>query len=135
MAISRQLHRLICCRSYETARKIKQKQDEYCDRALSGDWASLGTFPDDLQWEALVDVLRGRVKVRHSVNPKIHIKTLMKVHTHGYEATDLDGLVRVCNASTHKGIFIILLDSSQMSLISRLLHSIMHTKHILFRNF
>ena len=61
----------------------------------------------------------------------------MKVHTHCYEATDLDGLVRVCNASTHvfKGIFIILLDSSQMSLISQLLHSIMHTKHILFQNF
>lgn len=39
-----------------------------------------GEFPESLQWEALVDVLRGRVKV----------------HTHCYEAVDLDGLVRVC---------------------------------------
>ena len=68
MVNSRQLHRLICCRSYETARKIKQQQDEYCDRALSGDWNGLGSFPDDLQWEALVDVLRGRVKVRRRVS-------------------------------------------------------------------
>ncbi|PFH51541.1 hypothetical protein AMATHDRAFT_2992 [Amanita thiersii Skay4041] len=64
--------------AYETARKIKQEQDDYCDRALAGDWNGLGAFPEDLQWEALVDVLRGRVKV----------------HTHCYEATDLDGLVR-----------------------------------------
>jgi len=65
MVVPRQLHALIyCCYSYETARKIKQQQDDYCDSALSGDWNGLGAFPDDLQWEALVDVLRGRVKVR-----------------------------------------------------------------------
>lgn len=53
-----------CCYSYETAQKIKRQQDEYCDSALSGHWDGLGAFPDDLQWEALVDVLRGRVKAR-----------------------------------------------------------------------
>ena len=44
-----------------------------------GKWNNLGDFPEDLQWEALVDVLRGRVKV----------------HNHCYEAVDLDNMVRV----------------------------------------
>ncbi|KAF9566706.1 carbohydrate esterase family 9 protein [Agrocybe pediades] len=66
---------------YETARKIKVKQDEYCAKALDGQWQNLGDFPEDLQWEALVDVLRGRVKV----------------HNHCYEAVDLDGIVRLTN--------------------------------------
>jgi hypothetical protein len=40
----------------------------YCSKASSGQWDRLGEFPDDLQWEALVDVLRGRVKVsQHSL--------------------------------------------------------------------
>ncbi len=49
--------------SYDTARKIKGKQDAYCSKALAGHWDGLGEYPEDLQWEALVDVLRGRVKV------------------------------------------------------------------------
>jgi hypothetical protein len=49
--------------SYDTARKIKERQDSYCADALAGKWHGLGVFPDDLQWEALLDVLRGRVKV------------------------------------------------------------------------
>lgn len=49
--------------SYDTARKIKESQDAYCTKALAGEWNGLGNFPEDLQWEALVDVLRGRVKV------------------------------------------------------------------------
>ncbi|KAF8664372.1 hypothetical protein AX16_000743 [Volvariella volvacea WC 439] len=60
---------------YNTAHKIKVQQDEYCAKAVAGEWDGLGAFPEDLQWEALVDVLRGRVKV----------------HNHCYEATDLDG--------------------------------------------
>ncbi|TRM69894.1 hypothetical protein BD626DRAFT_422385 [Schizophyllum amplum] len=66
---------------YETARKIKQSQDQYCDKATAGQWNGIGEFPEDLQWEALVDVLRGRVKV----------------HNHCYEAVDLDGMVRITN--------------------------------------
>ncbi|EGN99897.1 hypothetical protein SERLA73DRAFT_72673 [Serpula lacrymans var. lacrymans S7.3] len=66
---------------YEHARKIKEAQDEYCSKAFSGGWDGLGDFPEDLQWEALVDVLRGRVKV----------------HAHCYEAVDLDALVRLTN--------------------------------------
>ena len=82
--------------SYETARKIKEKQDNYCEAALKGHWSSLGEFPEDLQWEALVDVLRGRVKV--SDLPRAHLPKVLaafKIHTHCYEAVDLDGLVRV----------------------------------------
>ncbi|KAG6849988.1 hypothetical protein H0H93_002778 [Arthromyces matolae] len=68
-------------RSYDKARKIKDSQDRYCAKAQSNQWEGLSDFPEDLQWEALVDVLRGRVKV----------------HNHCYEATDLDGLVRISN--------------------------------------
>ena len=49
--------------SYDKARQIKEKQDAYCSKALAGRWDGLGEFPEDLQWEALVDVLRGRVRV------------------------------------------------------------------------
>ena len=64
---------------YDKARQIKEKQDEYCSKVLSDEWDGLGAFPDELQYEALVDVLRGRVKV----------------HVHCYEAVDLDDIVRV----------------------------------------
>ncbi|KAI0297178.1 carbohydrate esterase family 9 protein [Russula brevipes] len=67
--------------AYDTARQIKEKQDAYCSAALAGQWAGLGEFPEDLQWEALVDVLRGRVRVQ----------------THCYEAVDLDDLIRLSN--------------------------------------
>ncbi|KAJ7698620.1 carbohydrate esterase family 9 protein [Mycena rosella] len=67
--------------AYNTARILKDKQDAYCGKALAGQWAGLGEFPEDLQWEALVDVLRGRVKVQN----------------HCYEAVDIDGMVRLTN--------------------------------------
>ena len=54
---------------YEKARKIKLAQDDYCTKATRGEWAGLGEFPEDLQWEALVDVLRGRVKVAAAWHP------------------------------------------------------------------
>ncbi|KAI0643981.1 carbohydrate esterase family 9 protein [Trametes meyenii] len=66
---------------YEKARQIKQAQDDFCAKAAKGEWAGLGEFPEELQWEALVDVLRGRVKVQ----------------THCYETVDLDDLVRITN--------------------------------------
>ncbi|TFK25665.1 composite domain of metallo-dependent hydrolase [Coprinopsis marcescibilis] len=67
--------------AYETARKLKVEQDEYCSKAVAGRWTDLGAFPENLQWEALIDVLRGRVKV----------------HNHCYEAVDLDNMVRLTN--------------------------------------
>jgi len=65
--------------AYDKARQIKEKQDAFCSAAVAGKWAGLDEFPEDLQWEALVDVLRGRVRVQ----------------THCYEAVDLDDLIRV----------------------------------------
>lgn len=53
--------------SYEKARQIRDAQDAYCVKARNGQWTGLGEFPEDLQWEALVDVLRGRVKVSRAV--------------------------------------------------------------------
>ncbi|KAF9259723.1 carbohydrate esterase family 9 protein [Marasmius fiardii PR-910] len=69
--------------AYEQARKLKEEQDEFCERVESGRWDLLRTrtFPEDLRWEALVDVLRGKVKIQ----------------THCYEAVDLDGMVRLTN--------------------------------------
>ena len=64
---------------YNEARKVKEAQDAYCEKALAGRWEGLGDFPEELKWEQLVEVLRGRVKVQ----------------THCYEATDFDGLIRV----------------------------------------
>ncbi|KAF8207137.1 carbohydrate esterase family 9 protein [Mycena galopus ATCC 62051] len=67
--------------AYNTASQIKKQQDEYCSKALVDEWDGLGEFPENLQWEALVDVVRGRVKVQ----------------IHCYEAVDFDGLVRLSN--------------------------------------
>ncbi|THH17725.1 hypothetical protein EW146_g3143 [Bondarzewia mesenterica] len=67
--------------AYNTARKIKISQDEYCLKARAGQWDDLGSFPEVLQWEALVDILRGKVKVQ----------------THCYEAVDIDNFVRLSN--------------------------------------
>ncbi|CCM03596.1 uncharacterized protein FIBRA_05734 [Fibroporia radiculosa] len=69
--------------AYNKARQIKESQDAYCADALAGNHAVLGNtpFPEDLQWEALVDVLRGRVKVQ----------------VHCYETVDLDDIVRLTN--------------------------------------
>ncbi|KAF5322050.1 hypothetical protein D9619_001859 [Psilocybe cf. subviscida] len=64
---------------YNVAKELKEKQDKYCARALSNDWRGLGDFPQDLKWEALVDVLRGHVKV----------------NVHCYEAVDIDAFVRL----------------------------------------
>jgi hypothetical protein len=64
---------------YNEARKVRDAQDKYCAAARLGNWRGLGAFPESLEYEALVDVLRGRVKV----------------HTHCYEAVDLDALVRL----------------------------------------
>ncbi|KZT35524.1 hypothetical protein SISSUDRAFT_1064386 [Sistotremastrum suecicum HHB10207 ss-3] len=68
---------------YEEARKIKVAQDEYCAKAKAGLWNDIKgiPFPYSLHWEALVDVLRGRVKV----------------NCHTYEAVDIDFLARLTN--------------------------------------
>jgi hypothetical protein len=51
--------------AYEKASQIKASQDAYCAKAEAGLWSTIdGNFPESSQYEALVDVLRGRVKVR-----------------------------------------------------------------------
>lgn len=54
--------------AYDEARKIKNAQDDYCRKVEAGEWDSLRghDYPENLQWEILVDVLRGRVKVRRA---------------------------------------------------------------------
>ncbi|KIK81164.1 hypothetical protein PAXRUDRAFT_15392 [Paxillus rubicundulus Ve08.2h10] len=65
--------------AYNKARQLKETQDNHCSKISSGTHSELGNFPEDLQWEMLTDVLRGKVKV----------------HTHCYEAVDLDQLMRL----------------------------------------
>ncbi|OCH88859.1 carbohydrate esterase family 9 protein [Obba rivulosa] len=69
--------------AYDKARQTKEAQDDYCAKALDGKWHALkdAPYPEDLQWESLVDVLRGRVKVQ----------------VHCYETVDLDDIVRLTN--------------------------------------
>ncbi|KAI5115486.1 hypothetical protein M0805_007780 [Coniferiporia weirii] len=66
---------------YNKAKEIKDAQDAFCEKALKGEWDGQAKFPEELQWEAAVDVLRGKVKVQ----------------THCYEAVDLDNFVRLSN--------------------------------------
>ncbi|PVF97468.1 hypothetical protein CPB86DRAFT_807236 [Serendipita vermifera] len=69
-------------KSYDEARKIKKKQDDFCAKVEAGLWNEVpDEFPESLQWEALVDVLRGRVKVNN----------------HCYEAVDFDQQIRLTN--------------------------------------
>ncbi|KAJ7182422.1 hypothetical protein C8R43DRAFT_1100885 [Mycena crocata] len=68
-------------RAYDEARKVRDAQDVFCEAAEQGSWDGETAFPESLQWEALVDVLRGRVKLS----------------VHCYEAVDLDQLVRLSN--------------------------------------
>ncbi|KAG8864537.1 hypothetical protein FRB96_005040 [Tulasnella sp. 330] len=66
--------------AYEEARKIRDAQDIYCTKAEAGLWDSLASeVPKDLQWEALVDVLRGKVK---STSTLTLLVTLMVLRGH-----------------------------------------------------
>lgn len=49
--------------SYNSAKELKESQDAYCAKATAGQFEDLGEFPEDLAWEPLSEVLRGRVKV------------------------------------------------------------------------
>ena len=53
--------------AYDKGRKIRDAQDSFCAKVVAGVWATLEIegveSPEELQWECLVDVLRGRVKV------------------------------------------------------------------------
>jgi len=50
--------------AYNEARNMKNRQDTFCANVEKGLWESVDDqFPEDLKWEVLVEVLRGRVKV------------------------------------------------------------------------
>jgi hypothetical protein len=53
--------------AYNEAKKVKDNQDAFCKKVEAEEWGSLvgdeSNFPESLEWESLVDVLRGRVKV------------------------------------------------------------------------
>ncbi|KAM0746981.1 composite domain of metallo-dependent hydrolase [Meredithblackwellia eburnea MCA 4105] len=70
--------------SFEEARKVKVRQDQWCEKAAEvharGEFLD-ESFPEDLEWEALVDVLRGKVRV----------------NTHCYESTDFSAFIRHSN--------------------------------------
>lgn len=49
--------------AYTEAAKIVEAQDALCAKAENGLWDLIDTpFPQDIKWESLVDVIRGRVK-------------------------------------------------------------------------
>lgn len=52
-------------KAYNEAKKIKDQQDQFCSQLLNGDLRRAEEeFPESpLETEALVDVLRGRVKL------------------------------------------------------------------------
>ncbi|KAI0776137.1 composite domain of metallo-dependent hydrolase [Trametes elegans] len=67
--------------AFAEARQIRDAQDAFCHKAEAGLWHEIAgqRYPEDLRWEALVDVLRGRVKVSVDCS----------------EAVDLDAMVRL----------------------------------------
>ena len=60
-----------------SAKQLRTKQDEWCKIGA----ANKEPYPEDLEWESLVDVLRGKVNV----------------NVHCYEAVDFDQLIRLTN--------------------------------------
>ncbi|KZP34593.1 carbohydrate esterase family 9 protein [Athelia psychrophila] len=68
-------------KAYTQASNLRREQDSYCLKAAQGLWDSLGAFPSDLEWEPLVDVLRGKAKA----------------HVQADESVDLDDMVRLSN--------------------------------------
>lgn len=68
--------------AYNEARNLVHDQDAFCANVASERWdllAKNAEFPENLKYEPLVDVIRGKAKV----------------HVHCYEAVDIDGIVRV----------------------------------------
>jgi hypothetical protein len=97
---------------YNEGRLLKERQDKFCAAAEAGQWAGLEEFPEDLKWEALTDVIRGKVKVTLEYVTFMFTKAPshpcwpnFQVHTHCYEAVDFDGLVRVSRTSVVHGHF------------------------------
>ncbi|TDZ20111.1 hypothetical protein Cob_v007182 [Colletotrichum orbiculare MAFF 240422] len=64
-------------RAFETAAKLKRRQDDWCRTAAHNLDSAEVYLPNELEWEGLVALLRGQVHV----------------HTHCYTVTDLEAFV------------------------------------------
>ncbi|KAI0172629.1 composite domain of metallo-dependent hydrolase [Hypoxylon sp. FL1284] len=66
-------------KAYASAAEVRRAQDRWCSAASRGPAAAaaLGEYPRSLEWQTLVDVLRGDVRV----------------HAHGYETEDVLALL------------------------------------------
>ena len=62
--------------AFAVARGFRDAQDAFCSRVEAGLWdeslAEAQAYPEDYRWEALVEVLRGRVKVRAGFDPRLN---------------------------------------------------------------
>ncbi|KAF7352632.1 Carbohydrate esterase family 9 protein [Mycena venus] len=65
--------------AYAEARNIRAEQDAYCQKVEAGLWDSLGPFPENLRFESLVDVLRGKVKVAAQCQGAVDIDALVRL--------------------------------------------------------
>ncbi|KAF7355475.1 Carbohydrate esterase family 9 protein [Mycena sanguinolenta] len=70
--------------AYAEAQNILAAQDAYCQKVEAGQWDLLGPFPTNLQFEMLVDVLRGKVKVTSLCQGAVDIDALVRL-THEFE--------------------------------------------------
>lgn len=115
--------------AYNEARKLMNAQDEYCAKAEAGLWKGLAAeVPKDIKWEALVDVLRGKVKVR---KPELLDKPTTygnyQLNIHSYSPSDWDGLARVRGPTGRQSVMLIcpwlssLMNSSSTSPLSIML--------------
>jgi hypothetical protein len=88
---------------YEKARQMRDAQDTFCTAVEKGRWDRLtdgivgAHFPETLETEMLVDVLRGKVKVgyaslRDAVLAPTHISASPQISNHCYEPVDLDNM-------------------------------------------
>ncbi|TPX18953.1 uncharacterized protein E0L32_011346 [Thyridium curvatum] len=73
--VSRQGESFVYRKAYDTARRVKQRQDMWCEAASTalGRASLTEEYPRSLEWQTLVDVLRGDVSL----------------HIHGYETVDI----------------------------------------------
>lgn len=124
--------------AYYEANKIKMAQDTFCQKAEAGLWESLDDdFPENLQWEMLVDVLRGKVKV-NNVFPMLVLGlmrstgfgSLLRVGRHRPDCTSKRTVHKPGRPNAHKCDHF----SCPMNFIFRS-HLYIHRKHGLFLTF
>ncbi|KAH8926367.1 composite domain of metallo-dependent hydrolase [Atractiella rhizophila] len=69
---------------FQKAKELKDKQDDFCARLESGTQKEMEHFPEDLEYDAIADLLRFLVGG-------------VKLNIHCYETTDFDSMIRHSN--------------------------------------